>query len=209
MDSPHQPTPKRQKKPLNTTAKWMSLAILVSVATAGILNLLPPTASDDTLSAEQIARIHQTMSGPVEIPATRVRPEDLARALATFPNNQPIAKAIADSHQPKLTLANHEPTENQYSLQLEETKTELVWIKLWDFASQDGDIVEIESAGYRVQVLLKKEPAVIAVPVRKGGQVTMKGVSDGGGGITVALNQVDNILLRLSPGQIYPVSLMY
>jgi len=67
----------------------------------------------------------------------------------------------------------------------------LVWLELRDFASEDGDVVQIASEGYQVEVPLFNAPTRIAVPVGAQGVLTIRGVHDGGGGITVALKSWD------------------
>ncbi|WP_374981369.1 hypothetical protein PSGK_10155 [Pseudomonas solani] len=63
----------------------------------------------------------------------------------------------------------------------------LAWIELWDFAAQDGDIVHISSAGYEVDYPILNVPNKLAIPVDATLSVTIRGVHDGGGGITLGL----------------------
>ena len=67
-------------------------------------------------------------------------------------------------------------------------KMKLYNVKLWDSCAQDGDIVEIMVDGKPFcHVLLANAPQDVAVPVPVSGnpQITLRGVTDGGGGITV------------------------
>lgn len=66
-------------------------------------------------------------------------------------------------------------------------ETALNWITLWDFASQDGDVVTVSSAGYTVDVPLLKSPTRIAIPINSSRTIELTGNTDGGGGITLAL----------------------
>jgi hypothetical protein len=66
-------------------------------------------------------------------------------------------------------------------------ETSLVWVSLWDFAAQDGDVVSLSSAGYVVTVPLENKPADFAVPIDASRQIKITGLHDGGGGITLAI----------------------
>ncbi|KAL6702357.1 hypothetical protein ACN47E_008878 [Coniothyrium glycines] len=70
---------------------------------------------------------------------------------------------------------------------LERQRSELVWFTLWDDRDQDGDIVAVESDGFRQQVQIAHAPVRLAVPRPRGGTVVLRGVQQGGGGITVAV----------------------
>ena len=65
-------------------------------------------------------------------------------------------------------------------------RVDLVWLTLWDDQAEDGDIVSVESESFMQSVRLANAPTRVAVPRPKGGTVTVRGVHDGGGGITVA-----------------------
>lgn len=67
----------------------------------------------------------------------------------------------------------------------------LVWLELRDFASEDGDVVQIASEGYQIEIALFNAPTRIAVPVGAQGMLTIRGIHDGGGGITAALKSWD------------------
>ncbi len=58
---------------------------------------------------------------------------------------------------------------------------------LWDDQYEDGDVVEVRSAGFSQTVPLVTARRRIIVPVFQGQPVTLTGVTDGGGGITVAV----------------------
>lgn len=62
----------------------------------------------------------------------------------------------------------------------------LVYITLWDDVVEDGDVVEIIGGGFSKTVALTKARQRIAVPLPSSNTIQMRGVRDGGGGITVA-----------------------
>ena len=90
-------------------------------------------------------------------------------------------------------------------------RVQLVWLTLWDSMSPDGDVVRVSSAGYEVDILLEKVPQRIAVPIDATRQVQITGIYDGGGGITLGVQQgaAQVMLPVLAPAEILhlPVSL--
>ena len=63
-------------------------------------------------------------------------------------------------------------------------KIKLAWITVWDDMSVDGDIINIQAGGFSSQISLTHEKQKMAVPINSNG-VTITGVADGGGGITL------------------------
>ena len=60
-------------------------------------------------------------------------------------------------------------------------------LQIWDYAAEDGDYVQILHDGIAVTdiFMIKNSPVSVQVPV--GGIVEVKGIRDGGGGITYAI----------------------
>ncbi len=81
--------------------------------------------------------------------------------------------------------------------------TILVKVTVWDFASQDGDVVRLSSSGYSIDVALLNEPVVFTLPVDASQTIQLTGVHDGGGGITLGVqNGTGKVLLPvISEGQ--------
>lgn len=67
-------------------------------------------------------------------------------------------------------------------------KSRMLLLGLVDYASEDGDIVRITSGGLSVEVSLFKGVNMVAIPVAGDGpaEITVTGVYDGGGGITIS-----------------------
>ena len=82
--------------------------------------------------------------------------------------------------------------------------TRLVELTLWDDMEEDGDIVMVSSAGYSQQVNLMHAPQTLVFPTIAGNPVTITGVRDGGGGITLGFtgSGVPAALPVLAEGQI-------
>lgn len=87
----------------------------------------------------------------------------------------------------------------------------LAWVDIWDAVHEDGDIVNIRSAGYQVDVPLQHAKVRVAVPVNGNKAIEITGVTDGGGGITLGLmTDIGAVMLPvLSPGQPISVPVSY
>ncbi len=80
-----------------------------------------------------------------------------------------------------------EEKKEQMVAQVKEKKIVLAWVVLWDFAAADGDRVTVKSGSVSQEVLLTKQYKKVAVPMPASGTIEIKGVKDGGGGITVGI----------------------
>lgn len=133
-------------------------------------------------------------------------PAENAARLESFQQASPLqVEAVAPQQRQEALQTMQLPADQQIALERE--KVELIWLTLWDDVDEDGDTVEVESAGFRQQVYLKNAPIRIAVPKPRNGIITLHGVADGGGGITVALTTATGRvnLPRLSIGQAFPM----
>lgn len=88
--------------------------------------------------------------------------------------------------------------------QVERGTMELVTFVLWDNAAEDGDVVELQTPELTVRVPLLHARATIPLVRPAGGVVNIRGVQDGGGGITLGIvaNGAPVLLPPLSPGQV-------
>jgi hypothetical protein len=79
----------------------------------------------------------------------------------------------------------------------------LVELTLWDSQAPDGDVVRVVSAGYSRDVVLHKQPVVLAVPVQGSMPIQIVGVRDGGGGITLGVQGLQSPVMApiISEGQ--------
>ena len=60
-------------------------------------------------------------------------------------------------------------------------------IAVWDYLHQDGDIVAVSSAGFVQYVPIHNQPSIVVLPYEGPGSITVTGLHDGGGGVTVAV----------------------
>ena len=122
----------------------------------------------DEVSPEQAARLTAALAahGPVRL--ERVTPADLPAAIQAL--NLP------------------ETDRRQLAQEATERRQPMAWLTLYDSAAEDGDVVEVASAGLKLPVLLRLAPIRIAVPVPADGLVRLTGLVDGGGGgVTVGV----------------------
>jgi hypothetical protein len=66
----------------------------------------------------------------------------------------------------------------------------LAAVTVWDTVDQDGDIVEINAAGFSQRVTIMHKPATFFLPLTPGGSVLIKAVHDGGGGVTLGVRTI-------------------
>jgi len=170
-------------KPAGKTRKsgWKMLALgLVFVLGVGYgLTLLWDPVSKDALSNEEKSELVTSFSKLTTVQVVRVSGAEMETALDSM--------RLAPHHRQALKAELTDPTDTLHPVVGKHDSRSLVWINLWDFASPDGDVVSIASAGYKVDVLLHKNHTKIAVPVDAIGIVKITGVRDGGGGITLAI----------------------
>lgn len=67
-------------------------------------------------------------------------------------------------------------------------RLDLAWVTVWDTHAEDGDVLQFSSsASIPVEVTALNAKTTLAIPYPVDGDVTVTGVKDGGGGITIAL----------------------
>jgi hypothetical protein len=79
----------------------------------------------------------------------------------------------------------------------------LAAVTVWDTMDEDGDVVEISAAGFVQRVTIMHKPATFFLPLNPGGNVIIKAVHDGYGGVTLGVRTITgNLPLpRLAVGQ--------
>lgn len=184
--------PQRKAAKSNPLPKaWSRSKILVAaLAAIGIIGF-----GMSTFFGEKSDHIPESIKAQLQENFTHMQPISLPKvSTADTPR-------ILDSM--KLDPASKRDLEKTLQNTTQEEPTELALVKLWDFAAEDGDIVEVSTAGYQIQVPLKNTPVEIAIPIDKTHTLALKGIQDGGGGITLALSSdaAGIQLPLLSPGQ--------
>ncbi len=168
-----QPIPTQQSGPVPAqTAKkapwFVASAVAVGLILAGAVAyaLQPATSGDSALSeAAKAERVTAFQAhGPLKLPTL---------------SGAEQAKAVDSMDLPA-------PAQEALEKDLAANKTTVAWITLWDDQVEDGDVVEISGAGFSRVVTLTKQPQQVAIPLASDTRFVVKGMRDGGGGITVA-----------------------
>ena len=93
---------------------------------------------------------------------------------------------------------------------LDAGRVRLGWLTLWDDQVQDGDVISLSGAGFSRTIALTKQPQQIAVPIGASGDpFVVRGVRDGGAGITVAATSAGSRvpLPIMAPGETFDLYL--
>lgn len=92
-----------------------------------------------------------------------------------------------DTHPGKIVMSNDQVLSQRDFKIIVGSKTKQITISIWDFAAEDGDVVQIIDNGNPIDegITLMHNAKTVTVPIN--GKVEVKGIKDGGGGITYAL----------------------
>lgn len=168
-------------------------ALAFIVGLGGVMTgLLDPTPSDN-LSEPTKTRLANEFPAALPIKLTAVAAHETGTALHS------MALPPGKRNLLMQTLSNA-PSKNS-----------LAWVELWDFAAQDGDVVHISSAGFELDYPIQNTPARIAIPIDATARVTITGVHDGGGGITLGIKSASNdvSLPVIQPGEILNIPITF
>jgi hypothetical protein len=66
----------------------------------------------------------------------------------------------------------------------------LAAVTVWDTMEEDGDMVELNAAGFSQRVTIMHKPVTFFLPLNPGGSVIVKAVHDGGGGVTLGVSTI-------------------
>lgn len=147
-------------------------------------------APGDSISDARRQELTQNFLKASSVRLERVVDADVDKAIASMNLKPEQARML------KQELEKH-------ATQPDDQTTQLAWLDIWDFASQDGDVVHVSAAGYEIDVPMMNAQTRVAVPVDASKAVLVTGVVDGGGGITLGLQTGTGELLLpvLAPGE--------
>lgn len=184
---------KSKSKP-TSTIKIIAVAMLLTLGLGSGGSALWSRFHGDHVSEENKREIVAKFSATRSIALKTIPISEIERALLSMK---------LDAQQKDLLAKQLAQNSVASAVQAQELPIKLAWVELWDFASEDGDIVKISSAGYSVDVPIAKAPQRFAVPVDGSLMLTIVGIRDGGGGITLGIHSDAEPLLLpvLSVGQ--------
>lgn len=155
-------------KPVWRIGALIGVAVAATVAIASDM-----FSSADNVSVEQAQQIEQQYEAALSQGARLVTPVNFLD-----PNERSAAKAATG-------LRDQEA--EQLLREAEGGLVMLGWITVWDNQAEDGDVVEVSTNGMRRTVPIVHTPTKIVVPYSlDAGTITLRGLHDGGGGITIA-----------------------
>jgi hypothetical protein len=202
------------KKPTSSKFKfYLIAATLIAGMGFGMTTLWNPASSDNISDARKSELIYE-FSKLKSIDAERVLDQDTDKALDTMnlpPDQKQLLKTALLSPSAKTTLPTIDEKSSQKMTPLQADSTGLVWVSLWDFASPDGDVVHVSSAGYEMDISLQKLQNKIAIPIDATRTVKLTGVHDGGGGITLGIESGSTSVFMpvLKEGQLLTLPVSY
>lgn len=149
--------------------------LAVALAAAAVIGLgalfgVGFVGSGDNVSADDLARIEREFAVASQTPLM----------LGEVSKDQ-VPQKVSE-----LGLAG--PDAQRMVEDIQSGKSRMLLLGLVDYAAEDGDIVSVSSGGLAVEVALFKGVNMVAIPVAGSGpaEVTVTGVYDGGGGITIS-----------------------
>ena len=179
-----QAAPQAAPQLLPSIATRAKAVAVIAVAAAVAATVFP--ATDDLTPAQDQARI-DAYQAAVPLPLALVNLADPAE-------REEALRSLG------LTQAETRTLEHN----LQAATERLVWLDVFDDCREDGDVVAIRTLRYYREIPIVHAPTQIAVPVSAAEQaISLTGVYDGGGGITVAIRLNGQMVPvpRLRPGQ--------
>ena len=145
---------------------------------------------------------HLDKAGNTQVlPAIQVTAADADRAATqqvrqALRRNDPITATAALQSAQRMPTASQNPdvrppaiaADSELATELKDGRTELFQIELFDCCHEDGDIVDVVVNGTSfATVPIMHSGTMLSIPLSRGNNtVTIKGVKDGGGGVTLS-----------------------
>ena len=187
-------------QPALRSRSFMGIAAAVAIAAIGagaFMGFGGGGGGDQITDAENQPRLeaYQTLVASSGLPVRLVGADEVDDALASMPDN----------------VSTEEREEMRQ--QINQGGLQLAWVTVWDTHAEDGDILRFESSSsIPIEVMALNAKTKFAIPYPADGQVLVTGVTDGGGGITIALESGaasiawptmapgDQLVLPITPG---------
>ncbi|EGQ7948225.1 hypothetical protein J7X21_001990 [Vibrio parahaemolyticus] len=166
-------------------SKWIArvagIGLVAASLTFGFSNQISNTLKSDSLSRQDSQAIVQQFNAAMAagesifVPVNFLDRDERARAKAASGLDEEKAEHLLKE------------AEGGY--------ISLAWVTVWDNLAEDGDVIEVSAGGMTRTVPILNEPTTIVVPYSiDSAQIKIRGIRDGGGGITVAARTANGSL---------------
>ena len=185
-----QPEPQREKpRKSSLSLALITAALIIGLGGWGLTQLFDggnsggavATATADNLTqAEKDARAQQFSA----VPRYALRRLDATEARSVIQNLPlPVAQkaALTENIAPATPAGQTQPAQPAW----ENGGQQMVELVLWDNVAEDGDVVQVSSLGYSQTITITHAPQTVYFPAQYDVPVTITGIHDGGGGITL------------------------
>lgn len=195
-------SPKKKERKRSGLFSLLRLAAVTLILGFSLTSIFHPSSADH-LSDSQKTQIAHDLANITKLQLSPVPSANITSAIASMGLSGHQQVTLEKSVRMASNVSQQNPS------QPEEIK--LIWLTLVDFASQDGDSVQVSSSGYQATIPLLNSPSQIALPVKANQSIQITGIHDGGGGITLGIQNSATGLCKavLAPGETlqFPVAL--
>lgn len=138
------------------------------------------TAADNLTQAEKDARAQQFAAVP-RYALRRLDATEAHSVIQNLPLPDTQKAALTENIAPATPAGQTQPAQPAW----ENGGQQMVELVLWDNVAEDGDVVQVSSLGYSQTITITHAPQTVYFPAQYDVPVTITGIHDGGGGITL------------------------
>lgn len=185
-----QPEPQREKpRKSSLSLALITAALIIGLGGWGLTQLFDggnsggavATATADNLTqAEKDARAQQFSAVP-RYALRRLDATEARSVIQNLPLPDAQKAALTENIAPATPAGQTQPAQPAW----ENGGQQMVELVLWDNVAEDGDVVQVSSLGYSQTITITHAPQTVYFPAQYDVPVTITGIHDGGGGITL------------------------
>ena len=185
-----QPDPQREKpRKSSLSLALITAALIIGLGGWGLTQLFDggnsggavATATADNLTqAEKDARAQQFSAVP-RYALRRLDANEARSVIQNLPLPDAQKAALTENIAPATPAGQTQPAQPAW----ENGGQQMVELVLWDNVAEDGDVVQVSSLGYSQTITITHAKQTMYFPAQYDVPVTITGIHDGGGGITL------------------------
>ena len=185
-----QPEPRREKpQQKHLFPALITAALVIGLGGWGLTRFfddgnsggVPASAAADNLTqAEKDARAQQFAAVP-RYALRRLDATEAHSVIQNLPLPDTQKAALTENIAPATPAGQTQPAQPAW----ENGGQQMVELVLWDNVAEDGDVVQVSSLGYSQTITITHAPQTVYFPAQYDVPVTITGIHDGGGGITL------------------------